>query len=240
MSGIREDVSVGGMGGGYYGGGGYGMGWGGGWGGIAPIGLFGIFGGFGRDGFGRDGHCGGFPNGFAFNERGRELEMAFDGTNRNIDSLRGTVERDHTDSIIARVGDKIQAYLGNIETRNEFRFNEMQECCCEIKGAIKDNAYQAALLAKDNMHILDKGFCNVVQAINCDGDKTRALISALDREELRDKLGAATLENSQLKQNGFIAGLIDHKFKKVDEGFQSINANFGTITKTNTNTGVQA
>ena len=229
MSGIREDVSMGGFGGGY--------GWGGGWGGIAPIGLFGVFGGFG-DGLGR-GRChDGFGNaGFAFNERGRELEMAFDGTNRNIDALRGEIEKDHIDNIVLRTGDKIQAQLGNMETRNEFRFNEMQECCCEIKGAIKDSSYQAALIAKDNLHIMDKGFCNVVNAINCDGDKTRALINAIDRESLRDKLGAATLENSQLKQNGFFASLLDHKFGKMNE---SINANFGTINKTNTNTGVQA
>jgi len=208
MGGINEDITSAGCGG---------RGYGFGYSGIAE--LLVIAGLFGGRGFGFGGFGGGVSGGF--NERGRELEMAFDGTNRNIDGLRAEIE-----------SNKIATQLGNQETRNEVRFNSLKDCCCETGKAIDRVDFHNAIIAKDNIHIMDKGFCSVKEAVHCDGDKTRALINAIDREALRDKLAKAEFEVSQLRQNEVLARMLDHKLNKA---VTDIAVNYGTITKTQTN-----
>lgn len=52
-----------------------------------------------------------------------------------------------------------------------------QDCCCQVKGAIKD-------LSAENY----RNTCEITTAIHSEGEATRALITANSMQDLRDKL----------------------------------------------------
>lgn len=88
--------------------------------------------------------------------------------------------------------------LGNQITENRFA---SQQCCCETNRNID------AVRAENY-----KNTCEIVNAINADGEKTRAVMVANTVQELRDKLADRDRElqtaNFQLSQQAQNATLI--------------------------------
>ena len=88
--------------------------------------------------------------------------------------------------------------LGNQITENRFA---SQQCCCETNRNID------AVRAENY-----KNTCEIVNAINADGEKTRAVMVANTIQELRDKLADRDRElqtaNFQLSQQAQSANLI--------------------------------
>ena len=85
----------------------------------------------------------------------------------------------------------------------ENRFAQ-QNCCCEIKGGIKD------LSAEDY-----RNTCEITTAIHAEGEATRALINSNTMQELRDKLAererdlqTVQFQLSQQAQNATLIGTL--------------------------------
>lgn len=142
MSGIASDATVGG--------GGYGYGFGGGFGGIAPVGLFGFIGADGlgrgrRDEGGRDGCC-----------DSKLLQLFADGVNEKFTTLDAHITQGQLQNEIGEVAESVrdngmalERGFGNVKAGLkdvEFHaalntkdiISSQKDCCCEVKGAIKD------------------------------------------------------------------------------------------------------
>lgn len=85
----------------------------------------------------------------------------------------------------------------------ENRFAQ-QNCCCEIKGGIKDLSAEGY-----------RNTCEITTAIHAEGEATRALINSNTMQELRDKLAekdrevqARDFQLSQIAQTSNIVGQI--------------------------------
>lgn len=85
----------------------------------------------------------------------------------------------------------------------ENRFAQ-QNCCCEIKGGIKDLSAEGY-----------KNTCEITTAIHAEGEATRALINSNTMQELRDKLAdrdrelqSAQFQLSQQTQNATLIGTL--------------------------------
>lgn len=85
----------------------------------------------------------------------------------------------------------------------ENRFAQ-QQCCCEIKGGIKDLSSEGY-----------RNTCEITTAIHAEGEATRALINANTMQDLRDKLAdrdrdlqSAQFQLSQLNQNATLIGTL--------------------------------
>lgn len=84
--------------------------------------------------------------------------------------------------------------LGQEIANNRFA---AQQCCCETNRNIDSVKYENA-----------QNTCSIVNAINADGEKTRALITQNEIQALRDKLQDTRLELSQVNQNAQIIGAL--------------------------------
>ncbi len=91
--------------------------------------------------------------------------------------------------------------LGNQIAENRYA---SQQCCCETQKSI-------AAMSAENY----KNTCEVVNAINADGEKTRALMVANQIQDLRDKLAdrdrdlqTATFQLSQVAQSANLIGAL--------------------------------
>lgn len=85
----------------------------------------------------------------------------------------------------------------------ENRFAQ-QNCCCEIKGGIKDLSAEGY-----------RNTCEITTAIHAEGEATRALINSNTMQELRDKLAdrdrelqTANFQLSQQTQNATLIGTL--------------------------------
>lgn len=85
----------------------------------------------------------------------------------------------------------------------ENRFAQ-QNCCCEIKGGIKDLSAEGY-----------RNTCEITTAIHAEGEATRALINSNTMQELRDKLAekerevqARDFQLSQIAQTNNIVGQV--------------------------------
>ena len=87
--------------------------------------------------------------------------------------------------------------LGQEIANNRFA---AQQCCCETNRNIDSVKYENA-----------QNTCAIVNAINADGEKTRALITQNEIQALRDKLQDTRLELSQVNQNAQIIGALQQK-----------------------------
>lgn len=67
------------------------------------------------------------------------------------------------------------------------------QCCCETNRNIDAVRYEAA-----------QNTCTITSAIHAEGEATRQLMTANTIQELRDKLQAAQLANSQCAQNAYL------------------------------------
>lgn len=138
-----------------------GMGCGGGW--IWIILLFVLFGGYG-----------GYGNRQGLTQI--ELQQGFDTQNvlRKLDGItQGLCDGFYAQNTTMLTGFNT---IGQEIANNRFA---MQQCCCETNRNIDAVRYEAA-----------KNTCDIVRAIEKDGDATRALINANTMQDLRDKLTA--------------------------------------------------
>ena len=174
-----------------------GMGFGGSW--IWVILLFAIFG----------------NGGFGYGNRGYgvtqlELQQGFD-TQSILRKLDGNTQglcdgfyATNTNMLQAQnqlQRDLCQGFASVNAGISENRF-AAQQCCCETNRNIDAVRYEAA-----------KNTCEIVRAIEKDGDATRALINANTMQALRDKIVAKDQElqtaNFQLSQQAQSANLIE-------------------------------
>lgn len=106
----------------------------------------------------------------------------------------------------------------------ENRFAQ-QNCCCEIKGGIKDLSSEGY-----------KNTCEITTAIHAEGEATRALINANTMQDLRDKLAdrdrelqTANFQLSQQTQNATLIGTL-RPFPQpayiTCSPYQSVNATY--------------
>ena len=77
---------------------------------------------------------------------------------------------------------------------------QMQQCCCELQGAIKDTRYDIA-----------KASCDIIQNSHNDTDRILARLDAMETSRLQEKVAEqqAEIQNlrfaaSQSAQNGYI------------------------------------
>lgn len=147
-----------------------GMGFGGAW--IWVILIFAIFG-FGNNGWGRNG------NGLTQ----AELQQGFDTQSL----LRGQegIKNGLCDGFYAQNTTMLQGFNGLGREVLENRFQDAK-CCCETNRNIDAVRYENA-----------RNTCDIVRAIEKDGDATRALINANVTQALRDKV----IEQSQMIQS---------------------------------------
>lgn len=71
--------------------------------------------------------------------------------------------------------------------------SQMQQCCCETQKEILASRY-----------MMDKGFCDVANAIHAEGEATRGLITQNEIQKLRDELQSANLVLAQGQQTDYI------------------------------------
>lgn len=174
---------------------GYGFGGDGAW--IWVILLFAIFG-WGGNGFGRNG------NGLTQ----AEMQQGFDTQNvlRKLEGINSGL----CDGFYAMNTNNLQmqnllqrGLCQGFSTTNaniaENRY-AAQQCCCETNRNIDAVRYENA-----------KNTCDIVNAINADGEKTRALMTSNTIQALRDKLQDTQLQLSQVNQNATIIGALQQK-----------------------------
>ena len=85
--------------------------------------------------------------------------------------------------------DLCNGFNGINQNINQARF-DAQNCCCETNRNIDAVRYENA-----------RNTCDIVNAIKADGEATRALMTQNTIQDLRDRLQAAQLANSQCAQN---------------------------------------
>lgn len=176
-----------------------GMGYGGSW--IWVILLFAIFG-WGGNGFGYGRNAGAVTQ--------LELQQGFDNQSvmRKLDGITNGLNDGFyaTNTNMLQGQNQLQRDLcQGFSTTNaniaENRF-AAQQCCCETNRNIDAVRYENA-----------KNTCDIVRAIEKDGDATRALINANTMQALRDKIVAKDQElqtaNFQLSQQAQSANLIE-------------------------------
>lgn len=199
------------------GGGGFGFGGFGG-GGILPWLLF------GNGGFGGAGAT----NGYVLTSDFANIERKLDGINNGVcDStfqLTNTLNNNfrNVDNAICTLGYQGAQHANAIQA-------QLADCCCGIKGEIKDVAYANAM----NTNQLDRRIsdccceaekmnmqnrfdaqaynCNTLQAIDKVGDRIIDYLANEKTQALRDENFALRLQASQAKQNEFLISRLGEK-----------------------------
>ena len=214
--------------------------WGGDWLGylllFALIGGGGFgFGGFGGGGvlpwllFGNGGFGGaGATNGYVLTSDFANIERKLDGINNGIcDStfaLNNTINGNFRtlDNAVCNIGYQALQNTNAIQT-------QLADCCCGIKGEIKDVAYGNAMNTSALQSKIDSCCCDIekmnmqnrfdAQAYNCNtlqaidklGDRIIDYMSAEKTQALRDENFALRLAASQAKQNAFLIDALGEK-----------------------------
>lgn len=123
-----------------------------------------------------------------------ELSQGFDNQSvlRKLDGITYGL----SDGFYAQNTTMLQGFntVGSQIAENRFA---QQNCCCETNRNIDSVKYENA-----------QNTCAIVNAINADGEKTRALITQNEIQALRDKLQDTRLELSQVNQNAQIIGAL--------------------------------
>lgn len=88
--------------------------------------------------------------------------------------------------------DLCTGFNGINQNINQARF-DAQSCCCETNRNIDAVRYENA-----------RNTCDIVNAIKADGEATRAMMTQNTIQDLRDRLQAAQLANSQCAQNAYL------------------------------------
>lgn len=95
------------------------------------------------------------------------------------------------DGFYGNQGTMKDGFYGIQSALAENRFAQ-QNCCCEIKGGIKDLSAEGY-----------RNTCEITTAIHAEGEATRALINSNTMQELRDKL-AERIERFRLVTSSYL------------------------------------
>lgn len=150
---------------------------------------------------------GGWGNGFGFGGNGwgngalTRAELTEGFNNQSVLRKLDGVTQGLCDGFYSQNTTMLQGFntIGNQISENRFA---AQNCCCETNRNIDNVRYEAA-----------KNTCDIVRAIEKDGDATRALINQNVMQALRDKLAdrdrdlqTANFHLSQQAQNAYLLG----------------------------------
>lgn len=184
-------------------GGGFGGGFGSGFGGIAPFGLIGLLGGRGL--FGEDGrrHDGGHDCGDAIwqaavmsklgtLEAGQPLATAAINANTTagVTAVRDTIQNQSLGQLaaISQLALAGQQGFANLKDATQAQFGVTQANIGNLKDTVQVGIHAQGVNAMELANLINSTTCGIKQAINADGDMTRALINQIDRDRLRDEL----------------------------------------------------
>jgi hypothetical protein len=171
----------------------------GGWGGfggdwLGLIVLAALFGGFGG-GFGGFGGGGGWQQGFNTQNILSKLDGITNGISDATYALNNSIN-----GINMNLSNALCSTTYELASKIDANRFAAQQCCCETNRNIDSVRYEAA-----------KNTCDIVRAIEKDGDATRALINANVMQALRDKvaekdqaLQTANFHLSQQAQNAYL------------------------------------
>lgn len=192
------------------------------------------FGGFGGGGvlpwllFGNGNLGGGATNGYVLTSDFANIERKLDGINNGIcDStfaLNNTINGNFRtlDNAICNIGYQALQNTNAIQT-------QLADCCCGIKGEIKDVAYgnernswniskqiSDCCCATEKMNMQNRFDaqaynCNTLQAIDKVGDRIIDYLANEKTQALRDENFALRLQASQAKQNEFLISRLGEK-----------------------------
>jgi hypothetical protein len=183
--------------------------------------------GYGRNGFG-GGYGGGVGENYVLATDFATIERKLDSVNSGI--CDSTFALNNTINGNFRTLDNAICNLGYQALQNTNAIqSQLADCCCGIKGEIKDVAYGNAM----NTNQLDRRIsdcccdlekmnmqnrfdaqaynCNTLQAIDKLGDRIIDYMSAEKTQALRDENFALRLQASQAKQNEFLISRLGEK-----------------------------
>lgn len=164
------------------------------WGGLIGLAFAaGIFGGFGN----------GFGGNNGYNIDSRFLERDIFNTNQNVSDTKYTTA----------LGDQ------NITSA-------IAECCCKTQTAIADSNYKALEQAKDaqlqasvnamnTQAMMNQCCCDLKVALHNEGEQTRALINALDKENIMYQLNQANTAIANAVQTQNILNSLGNYYPKT-------------------------
>lgn len=158
--------------------------------------------GFGGYGGGYDGGrgCGGGCND-ELNGRFNALEAQIDH-NDEMDALRENfkegcdINMNVSNQAYGLSTQIMQSKFDNAIIAKDAEIQALQ-CCCETNRNIDSVKFEAA-----------QNTCEITNAIHCEGEATRGLITQDKIESLRDQLSAERLANSQCAQNAYLVNSI--------------------------------
>lgn len=133
----------------------------------------------------------------------RNADAAVQGALTRSDLFEGFNNQDVNSQLRGITNGVCDGFYSTQSALAENRFAQ-QQCCCEIKGGIKDLSSEGY-----------KNTCEITTAIHAEGEATRALINANTMQDLRDKLADrdrdlmnAQFQLSQQTQNATLIGTL--------------------------------
>lgn len=186
---------------------------------------------------------------------------------QNVSELRKDVAGVNT--TVEALGNELQGALAQQTLGQTGEFRNLDNRLCDSEKAALTAAYQATIQGMQNTQMLSNQmtafqtqnaaeFCEIKQAINADGDSTRALINSIEMQNLRDALELerrgrsereieinVTQTNQQTQnqlqaqlqsQNQFLASMFNSLGDQVNRAANSVvNVGSGTVAGGQTN-----
>lgn len=198
----------------YQGGNGFGSGFG--WGGdfgswIILFLLFGMFGGWGNNGYGWGGNAGGYGGGFnapgaqGFATRSDINEgFALNGLQNGQTSIKDAVTNGFhgVDTAVCQLGYNTQQGFNNLAS-------QLASCCCETQSAIQGTRYDIATSAAATQNTIQNATRDLMENSNAN---SRAILQALNDNyvrQLENENQSLKLAASQADQNAVLKAAMD-------------------------------
>ena len=181
--------------------GGFGNGWGGDFGSwIILFLLFGMFGGWGNNGYGWGGNAGGYGGGFnapGFQSWATRADInegfALNGLQNGQTSIKDAVTNGFhgVDTAVCQLGYNTQQGFNNLAS-------QLASCCCETQSAIQGTRYDIATSAAATQNTIQNATRDLMENSNAN---SRAILQALNDNYVR----TLERENSDLRMNALIS-----------------------------------
>lgn len=177
--------------------------------------LFAMIFGWGRNGYGFGGNGGGgVMDGYVLTSDFANIERKLDGVNNGLcDGFYAM----NTGMLNGFAGLTNSIVTNGYETRNEISgvASQLANCCCDIKGGLKDTQYAIAMQTNSLQQSLCNGFRDVIDSQNAN---YRALHDEIVANRIEDKnariqeqqneINALRLSASQAAQNNYLVSTL--------------------------------
>lgn len=211
--------------------------------------LGGNWGGFGGFGYG-NGRGTGFLANEISNDYGRDLLLqAINGNRSAIDSLASTLHcsvGDIQNAICAlssqvqgvgnQVGMSSQQIINAIQSGNCSIAGQLAQCCCDLKGAIKDVAIGQERGFASVAYETQRQTCDIEKSISASTQAITSRLDAIEKNALMDKIDALREKNGTLTtqlnlehQNAYVAGVVAQGNAPVNAALADLSARLGKI-----------